>query len=760
MASNPHDPEDAFTACVEAAVDLGAHSARHLVQRAGESMLQLATASPLENERKWLTEAAQYLTLHQDTLRLAYEAALRREFAEAEGEAAAKAKAVDFESLELMGEEQVDEAGELLRAQQSVSSQVQAELAQLNPLVSAAKGHQVVTAAANPFRPEAWVRALRHASAQCSVPAWARARWLQHLSDHLATELSAIYRQLADLLRQRGVTAASFSVSAAAADPAARPPMPAAQPPRGAPMVTPGQAVVLNLRDLRRLLAGDGPTGVGSLATARAANDGPPVDAGPTRGPGSETLSGAMTVPYAFEALQEMKQLDEAMQRMRERRSAAGALDESLPSGGSASASPATPAQVLSQEVVKLMIDSMAGDARLLPQVQRALRELEPALLLLARNDPRFFRDKQHAARRFLTEITERSLAWTAADMPGFAEFLDPLRQAVEALASMEAGDAEPFEFALRTLQEAWGEQEQRSRRARAHAARTLVKAEKRNLIAQRIADSLKQRADVAAASGQVRRFLTGPWSQVMAAAEMAETSVTADPGGYSAIIGDLIWSAQPQPAIENRVRLARLVPPMLTTLRRGLASIEYPADATKLFLDYLADIHQAALRPQSSGPTPLPAAVARTASADEEEDEPEVWLEPTEALESGLMACFPAAASPAKAGAPRAADMTLPPPGGMASRVRAAERLREGVWVDLYIDEAWSRWRVAWASPHALLFMFTDGAGKYKSMTRSVLDTMMGLGALRIVSEQTLLAGALDAVAERALRNSMETAF
>jgi hypothetical protein len=42
--------------------------------------------------------------------------------------------------------------------------------------------------------------------------------------------------------------------------------------------------------------------------------------------------------------------------------------------------------------------------------------------------------------------------------------------------------------------------------------------------------------------------------------------------------------------------------------------------------------------------------------------------------------------------------------------------------------------------------------------MTRSVLDTMMALGALRIVAEQTLLAVALDAVAERALRNSMDS--
>jgi hypothetical protein len=67
-------------------------------------------------------------------------------------------------------------------------------------------------------------------------------------------------------------------------------------------------------------------------------------------------------------------------------------------------------------------------------------------------------------------------------------------------------------------------------------------------------------------------------------------------------------------------------------------------------------------------------------------------------------------------------------------------------------------RWQLAWASWHSLLFMFTDGAGKYKSMTRSMLDKMAAVGALRLMS-QTVLEDALDAVAQMATRNSMDNA-
>ena len=44
--------------------------------------------------------------------------------------------------------------------------------------------------------------------------------------------------------------------------------------------------------------------------------------------------------------------------------------------------------------------------------------------------------------------------------------------------------------------------------------------------------------------------------------------------------------------------------------------------------------------------------------------------------------------------------------------------------------------------------------------MTRTMLDKMVALGALRMLSQQTALEGALDAVAEEALCNSISSAL
>jgi hypothetical protein len=84
---------------------------------------------------------------------------------------------------------------------------------------------------------------------------------------------------------------------------------------------------------------------------------------------------------------------------------------------------------VLSLEVVALMVDNIAHDARLLAPVKAMVKSLEPALLRLALVDRRFFSDKQHPARRLLQEVTHRSLAFESAEGHGFGAFWTPVQR-------------------------------------------------------------------------------------------------------------------------------------------------------------------------------------------------------------------------------------------------------------------------------------------------------------------------------------------
>jgi hypothetical protein len=68
-----------------------------------------------------------------------------------------------------------------------------------------------------------------------------------------------------------------------------------------------------------------------------------------------------------------------------------------------------------------------------------------------------------------------------------------------------------------------------------------------------------------------------------------------------------------------------------------------------------------------------------------------------------------------------------------------------------------WQRFQVTWASPHGTLFMFTGKNGQPQSMTRRLLSKMLQGETLKLIARQDVVDGALDAVAERALRNSLD---
>ncbi len=741
--------------------------------------LQQQFARSAGTERDGLTEMLRLLNHHEEALTRAYPAELMEAFSGADGGTRAKpaASALSFDELELMDETQVQESVEMARAQQAAQVATEAPLAVFNALICGAQGLKTVQPDRNPLRPECYVRALRTVLLQCGAPQGTRLRWLQFMGAALGRELADVYVALTVRLREGGVVPAGYAVTqtphaAAAAMSAAGTGTPgtstsgAGTSTSGAGTGQAGQTdasredTVLTVRQLRRLLAGE--------LDEAAAGKGSPASAPPRS-------DFNLTVPAAFEVLQEMKQVDKVMKRLADRAQPATSATASGPVSGAGLPLSALRAQLrtdargvgqsLGLEVVNLMVENIASDPRLLPPLQQAVRALEPALLRLALIDPRFFSDKLHPARRLLEQMTQRSLAWKDAGTPAFQAFMEPLDQAVQVLANMPIESVEPFDFALKTLQEVWGEQQRRERGQRETAVKSLLQAEQRNLLAGKISKEIRGREDVVNTSLEMLEFLTGPWAQAMAQAKLSDKEGLADPGGYSAAINDLIWSAQPDLARNSIPRLTRLIPPLLSTLRDGLASIDYPPARAKAFFDGLMLLHQQALRPAAPAEAPRPATRAEL----DAKFDAEPWLAPAEAQDSGFMdtdMLDARANSSSSARHPtfeptQAGFMdTQPYQAPRALQVEGEELIPAGTWVEFLVGNRSTRTQLTWASPHGTLFMFTNAEGGTHSMTRRSMDKLLADGGLRVVSDNAVVDEALNAVARTAMQNSLDIAL
>ena len=144
---------------------------------------------------------------------------------------------------------------------------------------------------------------------------------------------------------------------------------------------------------------------------------------------------------------------------------------------------------------------------------------------------------------------------------------------------------------------------------------------------------------------------------------------------------------------------------------------------------------------------TTTASAPARKNAPTLETDEP--WLAPSEAAESGFME-EPVDLPPTGA----ANDAAQLPDTGTA----LPQEITIGTWVNLLVEDQWERTQLSWIGSHGTLFLFTNAYGHTQSMTRRVLDKRVARGALRVISGQTVVEGALDAVARTALRNSLGT--
>lgn len=762
--------------------------------------------------RDQFIESRRLLDSSADALRAQYPGALLAAFAEAElNERAAPLAMADlhFDDLELMDEIQVNDNVETARSQQLAMAAADGALAELNRLVCAALGLKTVRPERNPLRPEAYVKALQSLLARTQVPPGTRQDWIRHMCAALGPELAVLYGEMASQLKAQGVVAAAYTVLSApggAAGQSARmaPPsrLGATQPrqslvpvdapdhlPAGAPRSTPQsqpahvrdvggsqEESFLTLNRLRRLLSGELDRTPSADTDASFADrffrefDNPcRTDAGQAADTGAPVLSDFHpTVPAAFDALTEMGQVDQAMARIETRRALP---DDERPS----SVMPAEAmrrrmhrsargmGQALSLEVVSMMVDNMAHDPRLLAPIVEVVKSLEAPLLQLALLDPRFFSDKLHPARRVLQEITDRSLAFESVDSPGFAVFLHPLQQALTPLIGIQVDSAEPFERVLTGLTGIWHQRSVHERQQLEQAMQALQHAEARNLLAEALSTEIRGRADAGLVPQEVLEFLAGPWAQVVGQARILKQAGAVESGAFVALIPVLMWSAQPSLTRKNPAELARQVPKLVATLREGLASIQYPEASSASFFDALMGLHRQALRPaaDAQAATEKDAGQARSVGLHTSlTDNADPWIAPLEAKASGFMEM---PLDTARIGLPPDVEMA-----GTASTVDAADAasaadttaeaaLPLGAWVELRVGSQWTRTQLTWASPQGTLFLFTTVSGSTQSMTRRSRNKLFAAGRMRVMASHPVLDGALDAVAQAALLNSLE---
>ena len=275
---------------------------------------------------------------------------------------------------------------------------------------------------------------------------------------------------------------------------------------------------------------------------------------------------------------------------------------------------------------------------------------------------------------------------------------------------------------------------EQQPAREREDYIPTVGFAELLQAEAEAIAWEMSARPDLGPVPGVVQDFLYGPWALVLAHARLAARSGEADPGGYHAVIADLLWSVQRDVTLRSPAQLLKRLPPMLEKLREGLSLLGDPPEVHEPFFQGLMKLHRPVLqlrrarfRRIAAGPGPASLAaeqVQRDSAAAARSSRLADVFEDT--MPTHLAHLLPEALDDDGA-APPVAEAGL-----SAEEVSGImQALQEGRWVALYSGTRWFRAKVTWVSREATLFLFVSEGRRQHSMTRRICERLIREGHL-----------------------------
>ena len=733
LADDPGHYRPNLQSCLEAVLEQSSLVIEDVLGGLQVAVAPIDSRSAASTKKSSAYETVELLLTQAASVKQTFALELRRAVFGGDAQRSVEQPQVRFDDFQFLDSEQIDANIELALTHQEVQRAVEDVLPTLNAMVSNLLGWSSVQAHLNPLKPESFVHALRQTFVQHIPDDAARGAVMTLAAGKMGMSLRLLYRETSDWLRSQGVEAVHTPA-----------PIGGGLGGKVAPVETSRSRTMLTLDKLRRLLSGE-------------LNSEPVGEAAPALGDFSHT------VPASFDALQDLKLLEPMMNRLAERASQAqntqplkSTSDELLALEGTQNPGKRLGGQ-LGEEVVRLMLDNLMQDQRLLPPVRSSLKSMEPVLIKLSASDARFFSERQHPARLFMERITHRSLAYSAEDEPGFARFQKSLENSVNVLSG-GTGDAAAFARILRKLEEGWAREEHGQRLRAEEAARELLHAEQRNLLAARLAKEYTERLLKLEVPDMVVAFLRGPWAQVVAEAQLTFADGRVDPGGYQSLVDDLIWSVQLKLARRNRSRLVQMVPGMLVKMRQGLQLISYPPERMTVFFDELITYHEKAFE----GPKPMQGdaiaaieplsaqeARADASSAGEVPVLDDLWMADSETANSGFLDDKADISLDSKQ---EASDAVV------EQKAWAVDKLNTGSWVDLALGGVWVRAQLTWASPHRTLFMFISGSGLAHSMSRRTLERLKTTGLIRLVSDGHVMDNALDGVARTALQNDLRS--
>ena len=239
----------------------------------------------------------------------------------------------------------------------------------------------------------------------------------------------------------------------------------------------------------------------------------------------------------------------------------------------------ATPVERATIEIVALLFQSILTEDRIPAAVRVWFARLQMPVLRVAVSEPDFFATVDHPARRLIDRMGACVMGFdTTARAIGDA-LEKEIKRVVQVVEAYPDTGRRVFQTVLvefeKFLEHYFKNENEASRRGVSLAQQV----EQRETLAVQYTIELRKMLNEVPVHEGVREFLFHVWADVLAMTAVKQGAQSEATKAMKRAAADLIWSAGAKVSREERAEVIRRLPPLLKTLRDGMADAGLPVD-------------------------------------------------------------------------------------------------------------------------------------------------------------------------------------
>jgi hypothetical protein len=236
-----------------------------------------------------------------------------------------------------------------------------------------------------------------------------------------------------------------------------------------------------------------------------------------------------------------------------------------------------TPVERATIEIVALLFQSILTEDRIPPAVRVWFARLQMPVLRVAVGEPDFFATTDHPARRLIDRMGACVMGFDASTRAIGDALEKEIKRVVQVVEAYPDTGRRVFQTVL-TEFERFLEHYFKNENAASKVGVSLAQqVEQRETLAIQYTIELRKMLNDVPVQDGVREFLFHVWADVLAMTGVKHGLQSEQIRSAKSAATDLIWSASAKVSREERAEVIRRLPPLLKTLREGMASAGLP---------------------------------------------------------------------------------------------------------------------------------------------------------------------------------------